>query len=171
LHSAYPLLMALGTEPRSVDTLAGWLRVTSRALRDRATLLISAGVAVQSEGGLALTVDPLRPLLDAVAVRVGTDGDRLRAIELYYVKVAERQRFLAEVGEVGSPTWRMCCRARMMAKLAEGDLATLVEHLGGDVQAAATYMVEQEILMNSSDPETRINGLAMLAADLRGRAQ
>jgi hypothetical protein len=164
-------MMVLGSEPQSMDTLAGWLRVTPRALVDRARLLITAGIAVQSEGGLAMTGDPVLPLLDAVAVRVGTDGDRLRAIELNRAKTEAWRKARAEAGQVGSETWRKYCRARMMARLDEGDLATLVEHLGGDVQAAATYMVDQEVLMLSPDSETRITGLARLAADLHERAR
>jgi Bifunctional DNA primase/polymerase, N-terminal len=171
LHPAYPLLTLLRPEPQGMDTLAGWLGGTPRALRDRAKSLVKAGLAVQDADGLSLTSDPVLPLLDAVAVKVGTDGDRLRAIELYFARIAQWRLARAEAGEVGSPTWRKCCRARLMAKLAEGDFATMVEHLDGDVEAVATFLVDQEALMLSPDPETRINGLAVLAADLRGRAR
>jgi hypothetical protein len=173
LHLAYPLMMVLGPEPQSMETLAGWLHVTQRALRDRAKSLITAGLAVQSADGLSLTGDPLLPLLDAVAVKVGTAGDRDRAIESYYAKIAAWQLARAEMGEVGSPTWRKKRHARLRAQMIgkEKCHVTLVEYLNGDVDVAAIYLVQQEILMNCPDRETRINGLANLAADLRERAQ
>jgi Bifunctional DNA primase/polymerase, N-terminal len=171
LHAAYPLLTLLGSEAQAMETLAGWLQVTLRTLRDRARSLTSAGLAVLSEGGLVLTGDPLLPLLDALAVKVGTDGYRLLAIESYYANADAWRKARSLWGEVGSPTWRKRLHARVVAKMGEGDLAALVEHLHGDVDAAATYMVEQEVLMLSADPETRTNGLAMLAAGLRAGAR
>jgi hypothetical protein len=127
---------------------------------------------VQCADGLSLTSEPVLPLLDAVAVKVGTDGDRLRAIELYFARIAQWRLARSEAGKVGSPTWRKVRHARLRAQIDTGEYhVTLVEYLDGDADAAATYLVEQEVLMNSSDPETRTTGLAVLAADLRGRAR
>jgi hypothetical protein len=172
IHAAYPLLSLLRVEPQGMDTLAEWLHVTHRALRDRARLLITAGLAVQSDRGLALRGDPVLPLLHAVAVKVGTDGYRARAMQLHRAKAAEWQQARAEMGDVGSPTWRRVRHARLLAQIDTGEYhVTLVEYLDGDGDAAATYLVEAEVLMNRSDPETRNNGLARLAADLHERAR
>jgi Bifunctional DNA primase/polymerase, N-terminal len=170
LHSGYSLLALLRKEPQSMDALASWLRVKPRVLAERARSLVTAGLAVQRAGGLALTAKPALPLLDAVAVKAGTAGDRLRAIKSYRAKNEAWRQAREQAGEVGSPIWRKIQHARIVVKIAEGDLAALVEHLHGDVDAAATYMVDQAVLAYSSDSESRASGMATLAAGLGGCA-
>jgi len=185
LNSAYPLLTVLRTKPQSMDTLASWLRVKPRALRDRAQSLVTAGLAVQIDGGLALTGGPVLPLLDAVAVKVGTAGDRLLAIEVYYAQAEAFRLARAEAAVVGSPTWRKMAKARWKKRLTKPDspvlielpggpldtfapYALLVERHGGDVDAAVTYRVEQEVQTNDwlHEPCPRLS----LAASRAGRA-
>ncbi len=185
LNSAYPLLTLLRTEPQSMDTLASWLRVKPRALRDRAQSLVKAGLSVQIDGGLALTGGPVLPLLDAVAVKVGTAGDRLLAIEVYYAKAEAFRLARAEAAVVGSPTWRKMARARWMKRLTKPDVpvlielpggpidagahyALLVERHGGDVDAAAASMVEQEV--QTYDWLHEPCSILSLAASRAGRA-
>jgi hypothetical protein len=145
LHSAYPLLTLLTSEPQSLDTLASRLRVTPRALRDRVGSIVQAGLAVQRDGGLALTNDPVRPLLDAVAIKVGTYGDRASAKETYRLEMAEWKRTRAEAGEIGSETWRKIRRRDLLKNVDTGGVAALVDHLGGDVDAAVDYLVDLEV--------------------------
>lgn len=145
LHAAYPLLTLLSTEPKDMNTLAGWLRVAPRALADRARSLVAAGLAVQCDGGLALTGDPALPLLDAVAIKAGTAGDRVRAIKSYEAKAKAWRKACEEAGEVGSPTWLKMRRGHIVANITNVGYAALVEHLNGDVDAAVTYLVEQEV--------------------------
>ncbi len=189
LNSAYPLLTLLRTEPQSMDTLASWLRVKPRALRDRAQSLVTAGLAVQIDGGLALTGGPVLPLLDAVAVKVGTAGDRLLAIEVYYAEAEAFRLARAEAAVVGSPTWRKMAKARWKKRLTKPDVPDLIElpggpidagahyallvelYGGGDVDAAATSMVEQEVQTNDRyHHESRSRLSTMPAASRAGRA-
>ena len=144
---------------------------SQRALAERARSLVTAGLAVQRDGGLALTSEPVLLLLDAVAVKAGTAGDRQRAIKSYRAKNEAWRQAREQAGEVDSPTWRKILHARMVVKMGQGDLAALVEHLHGDVDAAATYMVDLAVLAHSSDSESRASGMAMLAAGLRARAR
>jgi hypothetical protein len=119
--------------------------VTPRVMRDRVGSIVQAGLGVQSDGGLALTNDPVRPLLDAVAIKVGTYGDRASAIEAYRVQMAKWALARAEAGNVGSDTWRKIRRRDLLKNVDASGVAALVDHLGGDVDAAVTYLVDLEI--------------------------
>jgi hypothetical protein len=159
LHSAYPLLSLLSSEPQDLDTLARWLRVKPRVLQDRTESLVAAGVAALNDRGVALTNHPVGPLLHAVAVKAGTDGSRRRAIKAYKAKCAKWRQARAEAGEVGSPTWRKMRRDELLARMSRGGFSALLEHLG-DVDAAVTYLVDSEIAARTQVDEDFVAFLA-----------
>lgn len=143
LSAAYPLLTLLGPEPQPLGHLAAMLKVTLRALEDRASALVRAGVAVEGDQGLSLTTEPLMPLLTAAAERAGTGGRRRQAIANYYEKAEEFRRRRAEAAIVGTSMWLRLRNRRYLRRAQRGLYDDLVHHYGTH-EAVASALAELE---------------------------
>jgi hypothetical protein len=108
---------------------------------------------------------------------------------VYYAEAEAFRLARAEAAVVGSPTWRKMAKARWKRRLTKPDVPDLIElpggpidagahyallvelYGGGDVDAAATSMVEQEVQTNDRyhhEPRSRLS--TMPAASRAGRA-
>jgi len=143
LNAAYPLLSVLRHEPQPLDHLAAMLRLSERALADRASALVRAGVAVEGEQRLSLTTQPLMPLLTAAAESAGTGGRRRDAITRYFERAEEFRRRRAEAAIVGSPLWLRLRNRRFLRRAQRGLYDDLVHHYGTH-EAVASALADLE---------------------------
>ena len=147
LSVCYPLMSLLGGNPAATSVLAEALGGTPRALASQIDMLRRAGLVVVSNETLRLTAGPLRPLLDAAAVRAGTMGMREKAQEHYWEKARKRREAIKEAEVPGTDEWRRLRERDYLRNVQAGQYSHEAFYAAGngDPNRLAKWLVEIEL--------------------------